>query len=128
LKDFKCGDCTPLEPKVDPIEPKTTNPGINFKEIGIIRTIFSEKRAVPRQANIAEAIVSRVELCKDLYTNPELCLETLDEFSHFWIIYHFHKNESHSKPKICPPRLDGKKVGVLATRSPHRLLLLSLLN
>lgn len=93
---------------------------MNFKPIGTIRTVFSEKRAVPRQASIAETILSRVELSKDLYTNPELCLETLDEFSHFWIIYHFHKNDSHSKPKISPPRLDGKKVGVLATRSPHR--------
>lgn len=75
---------------------------------------------MPRQANIAETILSRIELSKDLYTNPEQSLETLEEFSHFWIIFHFHKNDSHLKPKVCPPRLDGKKVGVLATRSPHR--------
>jgi tRNA (adenine37-N6)-methyltransferase len=119
LKDFRCGDCTPVEPKKEAANERQGN-SIIFKPIGVIRTVFSEKRAVPRQANIAEAILSRVELSKDFYTNPELCLETLDDFSHFWIIYHFHKNESHPKPLISPPRLDGKKVGVLATRSPHR--------
>lgn len=93
---------------------------MKFKPIGVIKTVFTEKRGVPRQANIADTILSRIELCKGLFSNPEQSLETLDEFSHFWIIYHFHKNESHSKPKISPPRLDGKKVGVLATRSPHR--------
>lgn len=116
LKDFKCTSCQakPSEHKEEPAKEGT------FPPIGHIRTIFAEKRAVPRQANIAETILSRIELCKDLYTNPEQSLETLQDFSHLWIIYHFHKNDPHFKPKISPPRLDGKKVGVLATRSPHR--------
>lgn len=93
---------------------------INFTPIGIIRTVFSAKRAVPRQANIANSISSRIEISKELYTNPEQSLATLDEFSHIWIIYHFHKNDSHTKAKVSPPRLDGKKVGVFASRCPHR--------
>lgn len=93
---------------------------INFTPIGIIRTVFSGKRAVPRQANLANSISSRIEISKDLYTNPEQSLATLDEFSHIWIIYHFHKNDSHTKAKVSPPRLDGKKVGVFASRCPHR--------
>ena len=33
----------------------------------------------------------------------------------------FHKNTpGHSKAKVQPPRLDGKRVGVFATRSPYR--------
>lgn len=116
LKNFKCTGCQakPSEPAAEPAK------DVTFPPIGFIRTVFAEKRAVPRQANIAETILSRIELCKELYTNPEQSLETLEEFSHFWIIYHFHKNDPHFKPKISPPRLDGKKVGVLATRSPHR--------
>lgn len=102
------------------MQPTEESTDIIFKPIGHIRTVFAEKRAVPRQANIAETILSRIELCKELYTNPEQSLDTLEEFSHLWIIYNFHKNDSHYKPKISPPRLDGKKVGVLATRSPHR--------
>lgn len=120
LEKFKCSGCS-----VDNAgilgKPKEEPPSTQlFKPIGIVRTIFVEKKAVPRQASVAGTILSRVELCKDLYTNPEQSLETLNEFSHFWILYHFHKNVSHYKPKISPPRLDGKKVGVLATRSPHR--------
>lgn len=116
LTDFKCTSCQvkPSEPAEEPAKE------VKFPPIGHIRTVFAEKRAVPRQANIAETILSRIELCKELYTNPEQSLETLEDFSHFWIIYHFHKNDPHFKPKVSPPRLDGKKVGVLATRSPHR--------
>lgn len=37
------------------------------------------------------------------------------------IIFHFHKNTNKSiKAKVKPPRLDGAKVGVFASRSPHR--------
>lgn len=116
LKNFKCSGCQakPSEPEAEPEKEVT------FPPIGLCRTVFADKRAVPRQANIAETILSRIELCKEIYTNPEQSLETLEDFSHFWIIYHFHKNDPHFKPKISPPRLDGKKVGVLATRSPHR--------
>lgn len=123
LKDFKCGNCSALpETSAQNFEAKSKeeNDSLIIRSIGTIRSVFVDKRAVPRQANIAETILSRIELCKDIYTNPEQSLETLEDFSHFWIIFHFHKNESHSKPKVCPPRLDGKKVGVFATRSPHR--------
>ena len=37
------------------------------------------------------------------------------------IIFLFHKNSGDStKAKVSPPRLDGKRVGVFACRSPHR--------
>eukprot|EP00775_Hariotina_reticulata_P011977 gene11977-12120_t len=70
------------------------------------------------------------------------CLEGLEQFSHCWILYVFHKNtdlgklmaaragtsSSYSsahgpggvKSHIKVPRLNGAKLGVLATRSPHR--------
>lgn len=109
---------SPTQQSNDPKDDKDDNK-MDFKPIGYIRTVFPAKKAVPRQANLA-SITSRVELIKELYTNPEQSLETLDEFSHIWIIYHFHRNEAHHKPKVSPPRLDGKKVGVFATRCPHR--------
>ena len=61
-----------------------------------------------------------IELNSDLFTNPEHALEGLEEYSHMWVIYHFHKNTSHPKAKVAPPRLGGERVGVFATRSPHR--------
>lgn len=37
------------------------------------------------------------------------------------IIFHFHDNDStHVRAKVSPPRLNGEKRGVFATRSPHR--------
>lgn len=37
------------------------------------------------------------------------------------ILYHFHKNSAtHVRAKVSPPRLNGIKTGVFATRSPHR--------
>lgn len=91
-----------------------------FKPIGIIRTVFPEKRAVPRQAAVGSQLLGCIELASTVFTNPEHALEGLDEFSHIWIIYHFHKNEPCTKSKVAPPRLNGQRVGVFSTRSPHR--------
>lgn len=42
--------------------------------------------------------------------------------TYFRILYHFHKNSAtqHVHAKVSPPRLNGTKTGVFATRSPHR--------
>lgn len=49
-------------------------------------------------------------------------LNRLDEFSHIWIIFVFHKNSAREwQPVIDPPSLTAtKEVGVFASRSPHR--------
>ncbi|XP_015444606.1 tRNA (adenine(37)-N6)-methyltransferase isoform X2 [Pteropus alecto] len=45
----------------------------------------------------------------------------LEQFSHVWILFVFHKNGHLScKAKVQPPRLNGAKTGVFSTRSPHR--------
>ncbi len=42
-------------------------------------------------------------------------------FSHVWLLFEFHANNSESvKPKVQPPRLDGRRVGLFSTRTPHR--------
>jgi tRNA-Thr(GGU) m(6)t(6)A37 methyltransferase TsaA len=47
-------------------------------------------------------------------------LNHLDEFSHIWIIFEFHRHENW-RPTTRPPRIDGpKRVGIFASRSPHR--------
>ena len=59
------------------------------------------------------------------YAHPDTVLH-LEEFSHLWIVYLFHKNQNANHPEkwtntIQPPRIDApKKVGVYASRSPHR--------
>lgn len=88
--------------------------------IGVIRSVFGDKRAVPRQSVLANEIQGCVEISPSCFNNPEHSLEGLEEFSHMWIIYQFHRNESHTKAKVAPPRLNGERVGVFSTRSPHR--------
>ncbi len=52
---------------------------------------------------------------------PELALDGLEKFSHVWLIFGFHRNTNSTyRPKVHPPRLEGKTTGVFATRSPHR--------
>lgn len=96
---------------------KTEN-ATDLLPIGVIRSIFSEKRAVPRQSVLANETQGCVEV--NCFNNPEHSLDGLQDFSHMWIIYHFHRNETHSKAKVAPPRLNGERVGVFSTRSPHR--------
>lgn len=61
-----------------------------------------------------------MEISKEAFNNPEHSLDGLAEYSHLWILYHFHRNDSHPKAKVAPPRLNGERVGVFSTRSPHR--------
>ncbi|KAK9842867.1 hypothetical protein WJX74_003643 [Apatococcus lobatus] len=74
---------------------------------------------------------------------PTACLDGLEAFSHCWLIYIFHANtdldtlltsqaarQPHPsaagdsregiKGKVRVPRLNGGRVGVLSTRTPHR--------
>lgn len=128
LTNFKCISCKEqkqlqLSAAKSMSEDSTTGSnsrGITFKPIGVIRTDFPQKRAVPRQPSVCANLVGCIELGKDVFNNPEHALERLDDFSHLWIIYHFHKNDSHAKAKIAPPRLHGDRVGIFSTRSPHR--------
>ena len=48
--------------------------------------------------------------------------KTLEEFSHIWVVFVFHHHvDQEWRSTITPPRLDvGSKVGVFASRSPHR--------
>lgn len=124
LSDFKCSNCVTttntLTDVTTPQEPPPENGSISFKPIGVIRTAFPDKKAVPRQATVGAEILGRIILSADIFTNPEHSLEGLTDFSHIWILYHFHKNRSHAKAKVAPPRLDGQRIGVFSCRSPHR--------
>lgn len=54
----------------------------------------------------------------------------MEGYSHCWIIYIFHRNtdlqdlwrpdDRGLKAKVQVPKLNGKRVGVFATRTPHR--------
>lgn len=92
----------------------------NFRAIGFVKTPFRDKFGIPRQPGLAAAAKGVVKLLDE----PDLrtALKSLEEFSHLWIVFVFHEHGSLKwKPSIRPPRLGGsRKVGVLASRSPHR--------
>lgn len=91
-----------------------------MKPIGFMQTQFKEKFGVPRQVGM----VREAKGILKLDANPEftIALRHLEEFSHIWVIYLFHQHlEKAWRPTIEPPRIGGpKRVGVFASRSPHR--------
>ncbi|XP_059499848.1 tRNA (adenine(37)-N6)-methyltransferase isoform X2 [Stegostoma tigrinum] len=89
--------------------------------IGYIESCFMAKNGTPRQPTICSLSRARLKISKTIFNNPEHSLMGLDQFSHVWIIFVFHKNGHQSfKAKVKPPRLNGLKTGVFSTRSPHR--------
>jgi len=94
---------------------------IELSVIGTIETKFKERRCVPRQPGLCPLAQACLTISNSVFTNPNHALEGLADFSHMWILFHFHKNETtHVHAKVSPPRLNGLRTGVLGTRSPHR--------
>jgi len=91
--------------------------------IGYFESCFGEKHGTPRQGAIASAARGCLTLRPELNADA---LFGLEEYSHVWLIFVFHantnlKDHANFKAKIRPPRLQGQKAGVFATRSPHRV-------
>ena len=91
-----------------------------FKTIAVVESPFEDKFGIPRQPQLASSAKGIIRF----HSDPDLktALKTIEEFSHLWIIFVFHAHGGNKwKPSIRPPRLGGNvKVGVLASRSPHR--------
>ncbi|CAL8461760.1 g1291 [Coccomyxa elongata] len=100
-----------------------------FQPIGYLQSCFSQRNGTPRQPLLACNARAKLVLRPDI---PVGCLEGLEQYSHVWILFVFHCNTdlqrlwspSHAadglKAKVQVPRLNGGRMGVLATRSPHR--------
>ena len=102
---------------------ETPASAFSFEPIGVVESPFKEKFGTPRQPGLVAESRGTIVLRDDL--NPD-AFDGLAEFSHVWIVFVFHENQSVRegrktvKTKVHPPRLEGKAVGVFATRSPHR--------
>jgi tRNA-Thr(GGU) m(6)t(6)A37 methyltransferase TsaA len=92
----------------------------SFEVIGTLHTCFKEKFGIPRQPGIVSQATGILKLRDDPLLKQ--ALKSIDTFSHLWVIWVFHEHAAKNwKPSIRPPRLGGaKKVGSLASRSPHR--------
>jgi tRNA-Thr(GGU) m(6)t(6)A37 methyltransferase TsaA len=90
-----------------------------MEPIGIIESCFKDRFGTPRQPGLVSNAWARLQLDKKLH--PEQALIGLEKFSHLWLIFLFHQNTNNRyHAKVHPPRLQGKSIGVFATRSPHR--------
>lgn len=94
--------------------------------IATVHSCFSRRNGTPRQGG---ALVPSARCVVALEPHlPRDLLAGLEEYSHVWVIYVFHANTNlagtktggAAKGKVAVPRLDGKRVGALATRTPHR--------
>ncbi|MBO5684007.1 MAG: tRNA (N6-threonylcarbamoyladenosine(37)-N6)-methyltransferase TrmO [Akkermansia sp.] len=90
-----------------------------MQPIAYIRCPFAEKFGVPRQGNLAPHVISEI-VFEPAFRNED-CVRGLENFSHIWLIWHFHCNRQEWHPTVRPPRLGGNtRMGVFATRSPFR--------
>lgn len=91
--------------------------------IGTVTGGHTVPQAAPRQAAYdSKATVACIQLESRFQGRPgnfEQALDSLAEFERIWLIFGFHESQGWL-PKVRPPRGDGSKHGVFATRSPHR--------
>ncbi len=82
--------------------------------------VFQRKVWHIRQSGFVKNARARLTLLNEINYS---CLYGLDEFGYIWVIFVFHvglNDYNPRKTKITPPKLEGAKKGVFATRSPHR--------
>lgn len=99
---------------------------ITLKPIGKISSVYRLCVGTPRQGLLAPNSRGRIDLYPDQISSDSII--DLDKYSHLWIVFIFHLNSTSTKErkdkqvsaKISPPALGGKRVGVFATRTPHR--------
>ena len=87
--------------------------------IARIRSPFAQKFGVPRQSGLVETAAQIV--FEPPYRNAD-AVRGLEDFSHVWLLWQFHQMADKAwSPTVRPPRLGGNaRMGVFATRSPHR--------
>jgi tRNA-Thr(GGU) m(6)t(6)A37 methyltransferase TsaA len=100
--------------------------------IGTVVSPYTKRMGTPRQGALVPSGRGYIQL-----RIPVECVEGLELYSHAWVLFTFHANTDTpsvlksnarndgqfinlTKTKIRPPRGNGIKVGMLATRSPHR--------
>lgn len=117
LKERRCADDKNTGRKDD----------LALRRIGTVTSPFTKRMGTPRQGSLVPDARAYVEF--DTAVCPMECVDGMDAYSHCWVLFGFHANTDlpanrggrPTNTKVRPPRsTDGKKVGMLATRSPHR--------
>lgn len=91
-----------------------------IRPIAHIRTDFSGKFGIPRQASVVKGLHGRIVFGKEF--RKDGIIRGMEGFSHLILIWGFsQEKEDRWSSMIRPPKLGGnEKVGVFASRSPNR--------
>ena len=115
----------------------TTGLPIPLHAIGVVRSCYEDCQGTPRQPGLVPLARATIVMCAGI---SPAAFDGFALHSHAWVIFLFHANTNGAKTlaartsrgetfpaKIRPPRGQGRgqggarvKVGVLATRTPHR--------
>ena len=87
---------------------------IEYHPIGIIHTPFKTAEGTPIQPPVSGGIAAEVEVFGEYAAG----LADLSEFSHVYLVYHFHLAKKFSLK--VRPFLDDESRGLFATRAPSR--------
>jgi len=77
-----------------------------FEQIGVIRSPYKEKFAVPRQPGLVKSGGGELHLLAPY--NQADAVRGLEAFSHLWVLFIFHQTMAGGwRPTVRPPRLGG---------------------
>lgn len=95
-------------------------PCLRLTPIARIHSCFTEKFGIPRQPGLVASATATLEMLPP-FDRREM-VRGLEKFSHIWIHFLFHETVAEGwKSTARPPRLGGqKRIGIFASRSPHR--------
>lgn len=91
-----------------------TSKEIIYKPIGVIHSEHTIKEKTPIQPRYSKGIKGTVEV----YSEYKDGLMDIEGYSHLYLIYHFHKNETVKL--ITKPFLEDIEHGIFSTRAPFR--------
>ena len=103
----------------------SSSSGCSYTPVGYMESCFVERRGTPRQGMLAPEARAKLRIRASV-VQPAAALDGLSGFSHVWLVYDFHENTNAGKSaekikaKVHPPGLAGGKIGLFATRTPHR--------
>jgi len=103
---------------VSPTTPEGSDlPALTLKPIGVVRTGKHLKHAARHQPDEQSEERNTIELRP--VPGYQEALHDLEGFERIWIVWWFHLN-TRWRSKVLPPYGPNRRLGLFATRTPHR--------
>ncbi|CEM04951.1 unnamed protein product [Vitrella brassicaformis CCMP3155] len=114
----------PLAPRRFYAEDADVPEAIEMHPIGVVRSPYKERFGTPRQPVVTEGTLGGVKQNATVQLlrghGYEACLEDVEGFERVWLITYMHLNQGwRSKVRVYPRKLP-RRLGLFATRAPHR--------